>query len=91
MQNNLVFLLKEVFIVKSDLEKFCKSMPNIKFPTLGGLLVWEDIHEIEGWRVQQNTLTGHYRILDDEDIRRAWGFSEEYMIKKIQQFVDANK
>ena len=33
------------------------SMPNINFPTMGGLLFWNDLARCNGWRMQQNTLT----------------------------------
>ena len=49
------------------------SMPNINFPTMGGLLLWNDLARCNGWRMQQNTLTQHVRIIDPNNIRRAWG------------------
>jgi len=49
------------------------SMPNINFPTMGGVCFWNDIYSVKGWRLQQNTLTQHYRILDPNNIRRAYG------------------
>ncbi len=49
------------------------SLPNINFPTMGGAVFWNDLAEYNGWRVQQNTLTQHCRILDPDDVRRAWG------------------
>ena len=54
-------------------------MPNIVFPTLGGKVFWTDLAEINGWRVQKNKITGHCRVLDDEDYRRAWGGEEAIM------------
>ena len=35
--------------------------------------MWRDSHVFAGWRIQENILTGHFRLLDTEDIRRAWG------------------
>lgn len=49
------------------------SMPNIPTPTMGGEVWWNDLAEYNGWRLQQNTLTQHARILDPDDVRRAWG------------------
>lgn len=49
------------------------SMPNIKFPTMGGLIFWTDIAIYNGWRLQQNDITHHARILDNNDVRVAWG------------------
>ena len=47
--------------------------PNLPFPTLGGKQIWADNFIYAGWRIQQNVYTDHFRLLDDRDIRRAWG------------------
>jgi len=47
--------------------------PNFPTATLGGSQFWSDELVLHGWRIQQNALTGHYRLLDDKDFRRAWG------------------
>ena len=54
-----------------------KGNPNIKFPTLGGKLFWTDVKVIEGWRVQKNLVTGHFRLLNPRLIRYAWGNQQE--------------
>ena len=46
---------------------------NLPAPTLGGTQLWRDTHVFAGWRIQENVLTGHSRLLDPEDTRRAWG------------------
>ncbi|MEZ6067307.1 MAG: alpha/beta fold hydrolase [Planctomycetaceae bacterium] len=46
---------------------------NIPMPTLGGRQLWGDILHFRGWRIQQNVLTQHYRLLDPGDVRQAWG------------------
>lgn len=51
--------------------------PNVPFPTLGGKQVWSDEFVRAGWRIQTNVLTGHYRLLDPHDVRRAWGTFEQ--------------
>lgn len=53
------------------------SMPNIPFPTMGGLLFWRNIAEFNGWKFQQNMITQHARILDSDDVRIAWGTVDE--------------
>lgn len=56
--------------------KFCEyigSMPNVESPTMGGNVFWDTITSYEGWRLQKNKLTGHCRLLDPHDIRKAWG------------------
>ncbi len=49
------------------------SAPNIPTPTLGGEVFWNDLAEYNGWRLQQNMFTKHARILDANNVRRAWG------------------
>lgn len=48
------------------LKKF--SLPNINFPTMGGEVMWNNIAKYNGWRVQQNTITHHCRILDPNNL-----------------------
>lgn len=48
-------------------------LPNITFPTLGGYVFWIDLLKVNGWRLQRNEFTGHCRVLDPDNCRRAWG------------------
>lgn len=61
------------------------EMPNIPFKTLGGLVFWDTTEECNGWRLQKHEFTGHYRILDSNNIRRAWGSEKEMegLLKKL--------
>lgn len=61
------------------------SMPNINFPTMGGIMFWNNLATYKGWRIQQHTITHHCRILDPDDVRRAWGDMEgmEKIFKKL--------
>lgn len=54
-----------------------RDNPNVPLPTLGGMQLWEDLRVLSDWRVQRNVVTGHHRLLDDGDIRRAWGSWED--------------
>ena len=55
------------------------SPVNLPAPTMGGLQLWADAFVHAGWRIQQNVLTGHYRLLDRRDRRRAWGsYADSY-------------
>lgn len=47
--------------------------PNLPLPTLGGSQVWADQRWRDGRRLQTNVLTGHARLLDPDNVRRAWG------------------
>lgn len=53
-----------------------KTLPNIRFPTLGGQQLWLDVCFFAGWRIQKNILTGRYRLLNPKSIRYAWGSYE---------------
>ncbi len=46
---------------------------NLSAPTMGGKQLWRDAHVYGGWRIQENVLSGHFRLLDSADTRRAWG------------------
>ena len=51
--------------------------------TLGGRQFWGDVRWFHGWRIQQNVLTGHYRLLDKDDYRHASGTLAECQ-KKLE-------
>jgi len=64
--------------------------PNLKLKTLGGIQFWSDVHFFHGWHVQQHSTTGHFRLLDADDVRHAWGTRDECfaaleVIKKEQE------
>ncbi len=46
---------------------------NLPMRTLGGKQFWTDHLIYQGWRIQQNVVTDHYRLLDPRNDRRAWG------------------
>ncbi|MEM7171565.1 MAG: hypothetical protein AAF530_15450 [Pseudomonadota bacterium] len=50
---------------------------NLPLPTMGGKQVWRDHYVHGGWRIQENVLTGHFRLLDPDNWRRAWGRYED--------------
>ncbi|MGE6592535.1 hypothetical protein ACQKFU_23790 [Bacillus mycoides] len=58
------------------------SFLNMPLKTLGGKVWWINRHQKSGWKLQQHILTNHYRILDPEDIRQAWGidYQEIYIL-----------
>lgn len=45
--------------------------------TAGGKQFWSDVSFFHKWRIQRNVLTGHHRLLDSADHRRASGTLEE--------------
>lgn len=58
---------------------------NLDIPTLGGKYLWADIILLDGWRIQKNVLTDHYRLLDTGNKRRAWG-TYEHCRKELDKF-----
>ncbi len=50
-----------------------RSLLNWQTPTLGGKQLWTDFQWRGGWRIQQNVLTKHWRLLDPNNVRQAWG------------------
>ncbi len=57
-------------------ERFGEGKSNVPAATLGGKQIWGDHFVFCGWRIQRNVLTGHFRLLDADDVRRAWGSYE---------------
>ena len=54
---------------------------NLVSPTLGGKQVWADELLFRDWRIQRNSLTGHYRLLDGRNFRHAWGTYDDCCAK----------
>lgn len=47
---------------------------------------WETLYECDGWRLQQQQFTRHCRILDPENVRRAWG-TKNGMKRALQELL----
>ena len=72
-----------------DTEKAIGFM-NLKTRTLGGHQFWTDTRHFAGWRIQKNHVTGHFRLLDTNDTRQAWG-NELHCQQKLAEFIRAEK
>jgi pimeloyl-ACP methyl ester carboxylesterase len=46
---------------------------NIPTKTMGGQQFWTDVSFVGGWHIQRNLVTEHFRLLDPNDVRHAWG------------------
>ncbi len=66
----------ESHLLKTLEKKYGKGLMNVPFPTFGGKQFWADHFIYCGWRIQQNVYTGHCRLLDPSDKRKAWGTYE---------------
>ena len=59
---------------------------HIKYPpTMGGKVWWRVIDEKDGIRLQQNYVTGHYRLLDKDDCRLISSFDR----KEVEEYRDS--
>jgi len=61
---------------KTSNESTTKDFPsphNWQLRTLGGMQFWTDVRHFSGWRIQQNSETGHFRLIDPSAIRFAFG------------------
>ena len=58
------------------------------FYTFGGGHFWEDVFFYQKWRIQRNSITKNYRLLDNWDIRRMSGTFEECR-KAFVRYIDA--
>jgi pimeloyl-ACP methyl ester carboxylesterase len=54
-----------------------KAPLNLKSPTLGGKYFWADELVFFDWRIQRHVDEGHYRLIDGDDVRHAWGSFEQ--------------
>ncbi|WP_049962951.1 hypothetical protein [Ruminococcus sp. HUN007] len=81
-------------IVKTALENIAKNpgmlkMPNIPWPVVDAGVFWNTIGEGGGYKLEQNMITQHCRILDRSGIRRGWG-SEAAMERLMRQMAGCN-
>ncbi|MEK4229985.1 helix-turn-helix transcriptional regulator [Solibacillus sp. FSL H8-0538] len=59
-----------------------------KEKTLGGYIWWRDVKIGNGYRLQQNILSQHFRILDEDNYRLYSSFEEQIILKKWQTIVN---
>lgn len=56
-----------------------------KEKTWGGQVWWKEVHEQNDYRLQQNVITQHYRILDKNDHRIYSSFDEEEVRNRLKE------
>lgn len=65
------------------------AFEDIKAPvynkTMGGKVWWREIEKPEGYKVQQNIVSQHYRILDDEDRRIFSSFDFGEILERVRE------
>lgn len=60
------------------------DMPNLEMKTLGGDVWWDTLMIVNGWKLQVHKIGGNARILDQNNIRKAWG-SRSAMEEKLRR------
>lgn len=68
--------------------------PNIPFPTMGGNLWYDNIFEVEGWRLQQHRTVGlqaHYRFLNAENVRVGWVLQPQRLLDALTEYEAAQE
>jgi hypothetical protein len=63
-------------------------LPNVPWKTAVGHVFWETIESRNGWKLQRNIFTNHYRIIDPENFRQAWGYDEKEIRNTFRKFTN---
>ena len=63
---------------------------NLPLPTLGGKQFWTDYRWWHGWRVQYNGTFNHWRLLDPNSVRKAWG-GRQAMLDELNKVTASNQ
>lgn len=56
-----------------------------KEKTMGGKVWWSNLESRGNYRIQQNIISRHFRILDAQDRRICSSFEEEYIQKRLRE------
>lgn len=59
--------------------------------TMGGRIWWQDLKESKDYRIQQNIISRHYRILDAEDRRFFSTFDKKEIEDKFKELTSGGK
>ena len=54
-----------------------QTRTNVDFPVVDAGFWWDMVAETNGWKLERNKITGHARILDPNQVRKAWGTLED--------------
>ncbi|WP_026895458.1 helix-turn-helix transcriptional regulator [Clostridiisalibacter paucivorans] len=70
-------------ILSIAFENYDKNYEN----TMGGKVWWRDVEINGNYRIQQNIISNHYRILDGDDRRISSSFDIEYINKRMKELL----
>lgn len=88
------FVFLTFFVIGSTAQAQMSEAPQDEKPigywnwstkTMGGRQFWTDVQNLADWRIQFNHVTGHYRLLDPQNVRQAWG-NYPHCQQKLSQF-----
>ncbi len=68
-----------------------ESVLSPKQKTLGGKVWWKEIVKKDGYRIQQNLVSHHFRIVDDEDYRWFSSFNQEETVARLEELSLKNR
>lgn len=94
IRNKMLSLFKNAFEFENFIKVTNFSEPNLSTITMGGTVWYENIVEMFGWKVQQHKaplLHSHYRILDNNNIRRAYVFNPEDILQALIDYENSIK
>ncbi|CAH2465048.1 MULTISPECIES: helix-turn-helix transcriptional regulator [Bacillus] len=77
---------EEPFEVIETLAHDGMNTPKVK--TLGGKMFWNEIAKKGKFRVQQNVISQHFRILDDSEYRWYSTFEEEEVMNRFHELTN---
>lgn len=92
----LVTIFAGSTILRDTLGEDCREMVaalalediKIVYPsTMGGKIWWRDIRKEDGYRIQQNVISNHYRLLDPKDRRLVSSFK----LKDVEEYLEVVK
>ncbi|OPJ54929.1 helix-turn-helix transcriptional regulator [Alkalithermobacter paradoxus] len=69
------------------------ALGKLYFPknkTMGGKVWWKEIKSMNGFKIQQNIISSHYRIVDDKNNRWYSSFDKDYIDKKFEILINEN-
>lgn len=97
MNRRIIDRITNMFKSGKDFEAFVSAADCNKINAKGEVWdmgVWyNDIINVDGWKVQQHTLFKgwHYRILDPDGIRRAWFWKPDELLEALKRYENMNK
>ncbi|CAG9621314.1 helix-turn-helix transcriptional regulator [Sutcliffiella rhizosphaerae] len=62
-----------------------KNIDRPKDKTMGGKVWWKQVNKMKTYRLQQNVISQHYRILDEDDFRWYSSFHKEDAVQKLME------